>query len=411
MDFEQKLKNYAELIVRHGLNVQPEQIVTLSMEAVHRDLGVLIAEQCYSSGARHVSLDLSDVRMSKLKVDKSDTAGLDFTPAALSAAHEEILSTHGAYLKIVGSENPDILTESDPEKVNRSRIARYTVLKEFYKEGIGKSKVHWSLAAAATPAWGQKIFPDLSATDACNALWEEIFRVCRVDQPDFLALWKEHNHTLQSRAAALTAKNIKNLHFTGPGTDLLVGLSDRAVFKGGGDISPLGVEFEPNLPTEECFSTPDWRKTEGTVRATRPVMVNGVMVHDLEMQFKAGELVHFSASAGKAAFEQYIESDEGARRLGEVALVGVDSPIFQSGLIYHEILFDENAACHIAIGSAYKFCIAEHEALTAEEFEAIGCNESSVHTDIMISSEHISVTAETYSGEQISLLTNGAWAI
>jgi aminopeptidase len=202
---------------------------------------------------------------------------------------------------------------------------------------------------------------------------------------------------------------IEKLRFLGPGTDLTVGLSDIAIFKGGTEQSPSGMQFEPNLPTEECFTTPDYRKTEGTVSATRPVYINGKLVEGLKMTFTAGEITDFSARSGESTFKEYISSDEGARRLGEVALVGIDSPIYQSGLVFQEILLDENAACHIAIGSAYKFCLSGGEKLSSEELANVGCNESCVHTDIMISSEEVDVVAVAFDGTEHSILKSGKW--
>ena len=202
---------------------------------------------------------------------------------------------------------------------------------------------------------------------------------------------------------------IEKLHFTGPGTDLEVVLSEKARFKGGCDVGPHGVEFEPNIPTEEVFTTPDCRQTQGHVRTTRPFLINGKMIRDLELKFADGQIVDFSASDGEDTFGEYINSDEGSKSLGEVALVGIDSPVYRSGLVFEEILYDENAACHIAIGSAYKFCIDGGEAMSADQLAEVGCNVSTVHTDMMISSEEVDVTAHTRSGGSEALLRQGRW--
>jgi aminopeptidase len=202
---------------------------------------------------------------------------------------------------------------------------------------------------------------------------------------------------------------IKFFHFIGPGTDLKVGLSPRAVFKGGTALSARNVDFEPNLPTEECFTTPDYRMTEGKARTTRPFLINGKQIRGLSLEFKNGEISNFHAEEGQKTFEEYINSDGGSKRLGEVALVGIDSPIYQSGRIFEEILFDENAACHIAIGFAYRFCIEGSEEMSNEELDKIGCNTSHVHTDMMLSSDEVDVHAELYSGQKIQLIKNGTW--
>jgi aminopeptidase len=230
-----------------------------------------------------------------------------------------------------------------------------------------------------------------------------------LDQDDYLEAWTRHDAMLKQRSKCLNAMKVEELHFYGPGTDLRVRLSPLSRFAGGTELSATGIRFEPNIPTEECFTTPDWRGTEGRVRATRTVQINGKLIQGLEMRFERGRIVDFTAKTGAETFETYISSDEGARQLGEVALVGIDSPIYQSGLVFEEILFDENAACHIAVGSAYKFCLEGSASMNQEELQAIGCNESSVHTDIMISSEEVNVRAKLRDGSEKDLLVRGSF--
>lgn len=414
MDFKEKLENYAKLIIRHGVNVQKGQDVYIGSETIHRDLVTLLVKEAYAAGARVVSIDLNDPRNVRTRIlETQEAENLSYVPPFIPFRFESMIAKEpqavAATLRILGSEFPDNLADLDPKKVHQMEIGFKRSLKRFYEEGIGHSKVHWSIAAAATPAWGKKVFPELGEKEACAALWEEIFRVCRADKPNCLELWKEHNRVLATRAKQLTDLKIEYLHFTGPGTDLKVGLTPGARFKGGNSKTPGGVEFEPNLPTEECFTTPDYHKTEGKVQTTRPFLINGKLVKNLRLEFKKGEIVHFEASDGQATFAEYIKSDPGAKRLGEVALVGVDSPIYQSGRIFEEILFDENAACHIAIGFAYRFCIPGSEKLSVEELDKLGCNTSSTHLDMMISSEKVDVTAHLYSGTKITLLKEGRW--
>ena len=407
--FNDRLRRYAQLVVQHGLNVQPGQLVNVSGEVLHRPLVGLIVEEAYRRGASYVNVELVDPLHLRTRILHSRSQYLGGTPAFFSAKFEELVEAGAANLKILGPEYPDYLSDLDPAGINEVRKANYRAAKRFYTDGIEKSKVHWCVIAAATPAWGERIFSHLRGREAEEKLWEEIFRICRVDGEDFMDRWREHNLRLRARAQHLTALRMKELRFTGPGTDLTVGLSSRAIFKGGSDRTPAGHEFEPNLPTEECFTTPDWRKTEGIVTATRPFYVNGKLIKDLVLTFKNGLISGFSCSEGSAALEGYLESDDGAKRLGEVALVGVDSPVFQSGLTFQEILYDENAACHIAVGSAYKGCLLDGPSLTEEECSDLGCNASSVHTDIMISSADVDVRALLSSGEEIDLLVRGRW--
>lgn len=407
--FSACLRRYARLIAEHGLNVQPGQLVNVSSEVYHREFVTLLVEELYRRGARYVHVELSDPALSRARILNSRAEFLQETPAFFAEKYRELVEQGAANLKILGPEQPDHLADLDPGAVNRVRKGSYAAAKHFYTEGIEKSKVHWCVVAAATPAWAVKIFPTLEPAEAERRLWREIFSICRVERDDFLEVWSSHNELLHRRAAALTALGIEELHFTGPGTDLRVGLSSEAVFKGGSDRAPSGESFEPNIPTEECFTTPDWRRTEGTVRATRPFYVNGCLVKGLSISFKNGGISAFSCEEGAQTFRAYIESDEGAKRLGEVALVGTDSPVFRSGLVFQEILYDENAACHIALGSAYRGCLRGGADLSDDECSALGCNGSSVHTDIMISSESVDVDARLRSGDTVRLIQGGAW--
>lgn len=412
MDFEDKLKMYAKLLIHHGVNVQEGQVVFISGEIIHRDLINLTVQEAYKRGAKYVGVDFIDYQLAPFRINLSRSEeNLDYVPQFLPKKYEDMVDEKAATLRILGSEDPDSLSNLDPKKLNRMQINYRKSLKKFYDEGIGKSKIHWSIGAASTPKWAKKVFPNLSSEKAEAALWEEIFKICRADKPDCLELWKEHNQKLHDRARFLTNLQIEFLHFTGPNTDLKVGLSKLAQFKGGGDVGPYGQEFEPNIPTEECFTTPDFRKVSGKVQTTRPFLVNGKLVKNLYLEFTQGEISHYKASEGEESFKEYISNDPGAKRLGEVALVGIDSPVYRSGLIFEEILFDENAACHIAIGSAYRFCLEGGPKMTDEELKNIGCNDSNVHTDMMISSEEVDVIAKTYTSEEVPLIKKGKWVI
>ncbi len=410
MTFEEKLRNYADLLISVGLNVQPGQSVQITAEVIHRDLVVLLTELAYKKGAQFVNVDLVDSRVRRNRILYSAEEHLTFVPEFKELKLRNLVDSTGANLRLLGSEDPDILSDLDPAKINITQLNLRRKISYFYDEGIGKSKVHWTVAAAATPGWAAKLYPELKPEEGCDKLWETIFRICRADQPNCIELWQQHNERLIARGAQLTSLGIDCLHFKGPGTDLKVYLSDKAQFRAGTDMSPRGVPFEANIPTEEVFTTPDYRKTTGTVAATRPFLVNGKLVTDLQITFTNGVISEFSATEGEDTFREYIASDEGASRLGEVALVGIDSPVYKSGEVFQEILYDENAACHVAIGSAYKFCLEGGDTMTPDELQAIGCNESKTHTDIMISSEQVDVTATTRSGDTVQLITAGEWS-
>jgi aminopeptidase len=411
-DFEVLLDRYADLLVSWALNIQPGQSFYINAEPIHRHFCGKLVKRAYEKGAKLVHVSLNAPEYLKYRIEGSRAENdLTFVPKWLSDRYREMVDENSASLRLVGSEDPQMLSELDPKKINLQQVNFRKAIKYYYEEGVGKSKVAWNVAAHATPVWGQKLFPELSGEEACKLLWEELFKICRVDREDYLEEWKQHNGRLKKRAKALDNLKIEKLHFIGPGTDLKVFLSREATFRGGGDLSSRGVLFEPNIPTEECFTTPDCRSTEGKARVTRPVLVNGKLVRGLEIEFAKGELVHFSAEEGEATFREYIESDPGARRLGEVALVGIDSPIYQSGRVFQEILLDENAACHIAIGFAYTFCIKGGENKSRQELDALGANQSACHLDMMISDDAVDVLAETYEGRAIPIIRKGSWII
>ena len=408
-DFLIKRKRYAELLVKFGLNVVPGQVVNIGAEACSREFALDVVDAAYKAGAKFVNLDLTDQRVLRSRILNSSFEDLSYVPSFLPVKYKSLVDDASANLRIIGSEDPELLSDLDPKRLNSVRLNQHIAIKYFYDEGIGKSKVHWTVAAAATTGWAKKLFPDLSEEQGLDKLWSAIFDICRVNTPDFLEAWQKHDKMLHVRAEKLNQFKIKQVKFTGPGTDFKVGLSIKALFKGGSDVGPRQVNFEPNVPTEEVFTTPDYRLTEGVVSATRPFLVNGRLIKGLKMSFEKGVLVSFSAEEGEETFKEYVESDAGAKRLGELALVGIDSPVYQSGIVFEEILFDENAACHIAIGSAYKFCLEGGPKMSKDELEQYGCNESSVHTDMMISSEHVDVEAECYDGRTVKLIEKGKW--
>jgi len=410
MEFEEKLDNYAKLLVKHGLNVQEGQVANLTGEVIHRQLLNKVAAEAYKAGAQFVNIDLVDPWHARCRLlESKKSAYLDYVPLFTPTKFNALVDCQGAVLRFQGSEEPRSLADLSPEAVNRMQSHYRKSLKRYYDEGVSQSKVHWTVAAAATPKWGKLVFPELEEAAAYQALWEEIFRICRVDQPNFLQLWEQHDRKLQKRAQELTNLKIKELHFIGPGTDLKVYLAPQAKFRGGSDLSSKGKAYQCNIPTEECFTTPDYRLTTGKVKVTCPFLVNGKLIKGMTLEFQQGKITHFEAEEGKETFAAYIQNDEGACRLGEVALVGIDSPIYQSGRVFEEILFDENAACHIAIGFAYRFCIDGSEAMDADALQAIGCNDSSVHTDMMISNDKVDVIATTYSGTSHHLIVQGSW--
>ena len=406
------LERYAQLIVTRGCNIQPGQFFQIEADVQSADFAVLIAEAAYEAGAAFVNVDFSDDRVQRSRILSSKQEEfLDHVPSYVPVRFDEMVDHHGAIVRLIGPSDPSALSGLSADKMNRVRMAGHKAAKRFYSEGIGLSAVQWCVASAATTGWAESIMDDLKGVEARQALWGELLQIVRADREDVYDCWSDHVSHLKERSRMLNDLKLAELHFSGPGTDLVVGLSELARFCGGGDESQRGVEFIPNLPTEEVFTTPDWRKTEGVVRVTRPFVVNGELVRELVMTFSKGELVDFDAAEGAETLKAYVDSDPGARRLGEVALVGTDSPIFQNGRVFKEILLDENAACHIAVGNAYKSCLEGGETLTEEDLEKIGCNQSSAHTDMMISDESVQVVGRSRDGSEHEIIRNGAWVL
>ncbi len=407
--FKTYRKRYADLLVRFGLNVQAGQVVNISTEVIHSDFAFEVLEACYNVGAKYVGMDLGHPKSLRARILGTKGDDLAYVPSYLTTKYKDLVDESACNLKIIGSQYPEILADLDPQKINTVRLSQHMAIKYFYDEGIGKSKVQWTVAAASTPGWAKRLFPDLDSQKAEATLWEHIFKICRVDSPNYLEAWQTHDKKLHKRADLLNQMEIETVNFSGPGTDFEVSLTRDSLFKGGSDEGPKGTSFEPNVPTEEVFTTPDARKTRGNVSTTRPFLVNGKLIKGLKLEFDNGEIKSLKAEEGEESFKEYISSDPGAKRLGELALVGVDSPVYQSGIVFEEILFDENAACHIAVGSAYKFCVKGGTTMTKEQLAEIGCNESTVHTDMMISSDKVSVEVKCFDGTRKVLIKDGAW--
>lgn len=405
------MHRYANLIVRQGMNVQSGQVVNVSGEIVHIQLMRMIVDAAYAAGALYVSLEVIDPFVRRAQLLKASDAGLDFVPNHFGARLNELVELHGCQVRVVGMEDPKIYSDIAPEKISRVLKREREARALFYENGINKSHVQWCVVAGVTPAWALDVFPELSEDEAVNSLWDSLFRLCRVDQPNYLELWQKHSETLHRRCHFLDGLAIKQLRFSGGGTDLTVQLSDLATFGGGSKPSVDGHDFTANLPTEEVFTTPDWRGTNGIARVTRPVRVNGVNVEGLVLKFEAGIITSFEASSGASSFQALIDTDEGAKRLGEVALVGIDSPVYQAQRVFQEILLDENACCHVAVGSAYKSRLRGGADMTPEDLAKVGWNDSAVHTDFMISSEDVDVTATSFDGRVTPLIVKGRFVI
>ena len=404
---EQKLDRLAEVAIRVGLGLAPGQELVMTATLDTLPLVRRITEQAYKAGASLVTTLLTDEESTLLRYRYGSNDGFDHAAAWLYDGMAAAFKSGAARLAITGN-NPSLLSKEDPEKVGRANRA----VSKAYRpalELITRHDINWTIVAAATPAWAATVFPGLPEDEAVTKLWNAIFAASRADQPDPVAAWKTHDANLHKRSSLLNEKRYSALHFKGPGTDLRVGLADDHLWLGGGTTAGNGQYCIANMPTEEVFTTPHKDKTEGTVTSTKPLSHQGTMIEGIQVVFKDGKVVEAKASKGEAVLQRMIETDEGARKLGEVALVPHNSPIAQSGLLFSNTLFDENAACHIALGQAYSTCLKNGDKLSPEELAKLGANESLIHVDWMIGSAEISVDGITASGSAEPLIRKGEW--
>lgn len=410
MDFQTMSENYARLLLEAGLHLQRGEglILTASTEAL--PMARRVTELAYEAGAKDVVLELIDDAMMRARFTHGSEEALSFYPEYKALHRKELYDDHYHHLFLV-SRDPKLYEGIAPEKIsgyqNKAATVNKTTGLMAYRM-TGKTK--WTLTAIPSVAWAKSIFPDWSDDEALDALWKYVFQATRADQDDPIHAWNEHDRNLKRYRRFLNEKPLDRLHFTGPGTDLIVPLADGHFWMGGAKESQAGDPFWANIPTEEVFTTPHRAKVEGKVTCTKPLNLNGHLIEDIVLVFREGKVVDFSASKGREVLERQLNQDEGARRLGEIALVPNDSPISNTGIVFNDTLFDENAACHLALGQSYGYAMIDGAQKTSEELLALGANESIIHTDIMIGDEHTEIVGITKNGESIPLFEKGNWA-
>ncbi|EIM27930.1 aminopeptidase [Microvirga lotononidis] len=401
------LDRLGEVAVRVGLGLKPGQelVVTAPLEAVA--LVRRVTEHAYKAGASLVTTIFSDEESALMRFRNARDESFDTAASWLYEGMAAAYRNGAARLAIVG-EDPSLLAKEDPEKVSRANRARSKAYMPALNM-IAGFDINWTIVSAATPAWAKTVFPDDPEDVAVAKLWQAIFSASRVDTPDPIAAWEAHNANLRARTRLLNGKNYAALHFRGPGTDLRVGLADGHEWNGGATRAKNGVVCNANIPTEEVFTTPHRDRVDGHVTSTKPLSYNGTLIQDIQVRFEAGRIVESKARTGEAVLNKVLDTDEGARHLGEVALVPNSSPISRSGLLFFNTLFDENASSHIALGQAYSKCIQGGGTMSEEELAARGSNKSLIHIDWMIGSERIDVDGVTQDGRAEPLMRGGEW--
>lgn len=403
------LENYARLVV-DMVNVQPGQNLLIRTETAHAEFAAEIGRVAYEAGARYVVADVALPGLYRSRINASREDYLDYVPAYEQEFHRELVDETWALVSIKNPGDPDFLADLDSER--NARVSRATAnARELLRHSLQADRQQWIVVAHPTEKWAAKVLGTEASPEARDALWERMKPILRLDTEDPAAAWRERGAVIQARSKALQDLDLRSLHFTTEGTDLRVGIPEGALWTGGGTERPDGVPFMPNLPTEEVFTTPHLLETEGTVRVTRPALVLQNVVENAWFRFEGGRVVDFGARTGEDVLRRYLEIDEGAAYLGEIALVDGTSPIFTSGTVFFNTLFDENAACHFALGSSYSACISGGADMSREELRAAGGNSSLVHTDFMLGSADISVTATTRDGRELPIIRDGSFVI
>ncbi|WP_038056852.1 aminopeptidase [Thermus amyloliquefaciens] len=405
--FQENLEKLADLAIRVGLNLEKGQevIATAPIEAV--DFVRLLAEKAYGHGASLFTVIYGDNAIARKRLSLAPEEGLDKAPAWLYEGMAKAFREGAARLAVSGND-PKALEGLPPERIGRAQQAQSRAYKPAL-EAITEFVSNWTIVPFAHPGWARAVFPDLPEEEAVARLWQAIFQATRVDTPDPVAAWEAHNRSLHEKVAFLNAQRFAALHFRGPGTDLRVGLAEGHLWQGGATPTKKGLLCNPNLPTEEVFTAPHRERVEGIVRASRPLALGGQLVEGIWARFEGGYAVEVGAEKGEEVLLRVLSTDEGARRLGEVALVAADNPIAKTGLVFFDTLFDENAASHIAFGQAYAENLEGRP--TGEAFRSRGGNESLVHIDWMIGSEEVDVDGLHQDGTRVPLMRQGRWVV
>jgi len=397
-----RIDRYADLIVRVGANVQPGQTLFVNALLEHTELTRALARAAYRADARYVDVRYQDQHVRRAMIEFASDEVLQHSPSWLLEYVDHLPGN--ALASIAGEAEPELLADLDQERVGKARPIE---LMTRALKAQNARLVNWTIAALPNAGWAEQVFgePDV------ERLWDAIAITVRLDEPDPVAAWREHTDRLRRRCNSLDELALDALRFRGPGTDLTVGLLPESRWIGGGIHTSNGIAHVPNLPTEEVFTCPDWRRTEGTVRSTRPLALGGTIVRDLELRFAAGRAIEVKASSGAEAVQGQLHSDEWADRLGEVALVDGESRVGKTGLTFFNTLFDENASCHIAYGAAVTFSAPDLQGLEPEELRERGANVSSMHTDFMIGGPEVAVDGIAGDGREIPLLREDVWQL
>ena len=406
---QQMLEKYAELALKTGVNLKDNQVLMINSSIEGVDFTRILVKKAYELGAKDVVINWQDDEITLERYLHATEEALTTVPQWLVDKYLHYAEDDVALLS-VRSTNPDLLKDVDPERVAKATKASAEAMKGFRKYTMN-DKIAWSIISIPTNDWAMKIFPGKDAETAKELLWEQIFNIVRVNTDDPIKAWEDHNATLKAAHKILNDKKYTSLKFTAPGTEITFGLPHGHIWKGGGAYTEEGRHFNPNMPTEEVFTMPDKYHVDGVVSSTKPLIYGGNMIDNFKLTFKDGKVTDFEAETGYDTLKHLLDTDEGAKRLGEIALVPHHSPISQSGLIFYNTLYDENASCHIALGKAYPTNIEGGAKMSDEELDAHGVNDSLTHVDFMIGSAELDIDGVLENGETEAVFRKGEWAL
>lgn len=403
---DQKLKKYAELLVKTGINLKKDQILVLRTPIECSDFARAIVEVGFDAGAKDVVVLWSDEVVSKIRYLKGADSLFDTFPSWQKEFYLSYVRQDAAFLTISASD-PENLKDVDPVRIQRYSRAFSNEVAEYRKRMMNNENV-WCVASVPTPAWAKKVFPELTENEAMEKLWQAIYEAVRVNEEDPVAAWDAHKASLKKRMATLNDMKFKSLHYTNRlGTDLHIELPEGHIWLGGSDLTPDGHEFIANMPTEEVFTAPKRDGVNGRVVSSMPLNFNGSLIDKFELTFENGKVISYKAEVGYEQLRRLLETDEGSMYLGEVALVQYDSPISNMGILFYNTLFDENASCHLALGKAYPVCLEGGDVMDSETLIANGINDSITHEDFMVGTDDLSIVGITRNGEKVQIFKDG----